>query len=308
MASGLFALLDDVAALVKIASASIDDVGAAATKAGVKAAGVVVDDTAVTPRYVHNLNSKRELPIIWRIAKSSLRNKLIFILPVALILSEWFGWALTPLLMVGGLYLCFEGAEKVWGKYFDHDHGESAEVIDFGSKEYEDNVVKSATRTDFILSSEIMVIALNEVSEEPFVSRAITLAIVALGITALVYGVVGLIVKTDDFGLSLANGSSSFLKRVGLFLVRSMPSFMGLLSSVGVVAMFWVGGHILLVGFDDLGWSWLYDMVHHLEGTVADFFGFAAGFWKWFTNTLASAVFGVFVGSLAAWGLWFFKR
>ncbi|HET8988586.1 MAG TPA: DUF808 domain-containing protein, partial [Humibacillus sp.] len=264
MAGGLVALLDDVAALVKLAAASVDDVGAAAARASVKATGVVVDDTAVTPRYVQGLEPERELPIIKRIALGSLRNKLLIILPVIMLLSQFLPWLLTPILMVGGAYLAYEGAEKVWEIVAGHREADAE-----GGAVDEDAVVSGAVRTDFILSAEIMVIALNEVDTEPFVSRLIILVVVALLITALVYGVVGLIVKMDDVGLNLAQRESGTAQKVGRGLVKGMPKLLSVLSTVGIAAMLWVGGHILLVGIDELGWHTLYDAVHHLEEGVA---------------------------------------
>ncbi|WP_330474242.1 DUF808 domain-containing protein [Terrabacter sp. C0L_2] len=292
MAGGLVALLDDIAALVKLAAASVDDVGAAAAKASVKATGVVVDDTAVTPRYVEGLAPERELPIIKRIALGSLRNKLLIILPVIMVLSQFVPWALTPILMVGGAYLAYEGAEKVWEILSGHreEKAEAGEVD-------EDAVVSGAIRTDFILSAEIMVIALNEVDTEPFLSRLIILVIVALLITALVYGVVGLIVKMDDVGLHLAKRESGTSQRVGRGLVKGMPKLLSVLSTVGIAAMLWVGGHILLVGVDELGWHALYDLVHHLEEGVAGVAGIG-GLLAWVVNTLASALIGLVVGGV----------
>ncbi|HET7400015.1 MAG TPA: DUF808 domain-containing protein [Intrasporangium sp.] len=294
MAGGLVALLDDVAALVKLAAASVDDVGAAATKASIKATGVVVDDTAVTPRFVQGLDPERELPIIKRIALGSLRNKLLVILPVAMVLSQFLPWLLTPVLMVGGTYLCYEGAEKVWeavsGHHESEEPGGDAAV-------HEDTVVSGAIRTDFILSAEIMVIALNEVEDQPFVARGIILVIVALLITALVYGVVGVIVKMDDIGLRLAERDSGAAQRVGRALVKGMPRLLQGLSTVGVAAMLWVGGHILLVGADELGWHGLYDAVHHLEGGVAGVAG-VGGILSWVVGTLAAALLGLVVGAV----------
>ncbi|MGA7689188.1 MAG: DUF808 domain-containing protein [Jiangellales bacterium] len=296
MAGGLAALLDDIAALAKLAAASVDDVGAAAARASAKSAGVVIDDTAVTPRYVHGFTADRELPIIKRIARGSIRNKLLIILPVILVLSQFVPWLLTPILMVGGTYLCFEGAEKIWEKLGHHEQHEAPVAL--VGPEHEESMVKGAIRTDLILSAEIMVIALNEVADEPFVTRALVLVIVAFLITALVYGVVGLIVKMDDIGLALAERPSAGSQRVGLLLVRAMPSVLAFLSTLGMVAMLWVGGHILLNGLDELGWSWLYDQVHHLEEAVADATGALGGFLGWTTNTLASAAFGLLVGAV----------
>jgi len=290
MAGGLVALLDDVVAMAKLAAASVDDVAAAAGRASAKAAGVVVDDTAVTPRYVQGFTPDRELPIIKRIAVGSLRNKLLIILPAALVLSQWLPWVLTPILMLGGTYLCYEGAEKVWEKLAGHEEHETpAAAVD---DDHEKTMVSSAIRTDFILSAEIMVIALNEVDDEPFLSRAVILVLVAIGITVLVYGVVGLIVKMDDVGLHLAGRESGAARTVGRGLVAGMPKLLSALSTIGIVAMLWVGGHILLVGVDELGWHTLYDWVHHAEEAVG---GGALG---WIVNTLASAVIGLVVGAL----------
>ena len=297
MAGGLVALLDDVAALARLAAASVDDVGAAAARASAKAAGVVVDAAAVTPRYVQGLKPERELSIIWRIARGSLRNKLLFIVPVALLLSQFAPWLLTPILMVGGAYLCFEGAEKVWEKLAGH-HGPEEPASARGEVD-EDQVVSGAVRTDFILSAEIMVIALNEIASEAFVSRAVILVVVALGITALVYGVVALIVKMDDIGLSLTGRPSAALQAVGRGLVKAMPVVLATLAVVGIAAMLWVGGHILLVGTDELGWHGPYELVHHAEEAVHD--AVSGGFGSvlaWLTNTAASAVIGLVVGAL----------
>jgi hypothetical protein len=297
MAGGLVALLDDIAALAKLAAASVDDVGAAAGRASAKAAGVVVDDTAVTPRYVHGFEPQRELPIIKRIAIGSLRNKLLIILPVALLLSQFIPWLLTPILMVGGTYLCYEGAEKIWEKVSGHHEEHEGEPAASVGPEQEKAMVSGAIRTDFILSAEIMVIALNEVADEPFVSRAIILAVVAVGITLLVYGVVGLIVKMDDIGLHLAERDSGAAQAVGRFLVKGMPKLLAVLSTVGIVAMLWVGGHILLVGVDELGWHAPYELVHHLEEAVHEVAGLG-GFLAWLANTLASALIGLVVGAV----------
>ena len=299
MSAGLFGLLDDVAALARLAAASVDDVGAAAGRASVKAAGVVVDDTAVTPQYVQSAAAHRELPMIWRIARGSLRNKLAFILPAALILSQWFDWALTPLLMCGGTYLCYEGAEKVWERLRGHeDHAPVATEQGELGEEDENRMVSGAIRTDFILSAEIMVIALNEVADEAFLSRAIILAAVAVGITALVYGVVGAIVKMDDVGLALSQRRSAFSQRFGTGLVRAMPMLLSVISTVGVAAMLWVGGHIILVGLDDLGWHWLYEHVHHWEEDVHEALGAVGAVAGWLVNTVASAVLGLLVGAV----------
>jgi predicted DNA repair protein MutK len=295
VAGGLVALLDDVAVLARAAAASVDDIGLAAAKASAKAAGVVVDDTAVTPQYVRGLAAERELPIIRRIAIGSLRNKMLLILPAVLLLSQFLPGLLTPLLMLGGAYLCYEGTEKVWhrisGHGDAHDAGEG-ELLD------EDTVVGGAIRTDFILSAEIMVISLNEVADQPFLSRAIILTIVALGITVLVYGVVGLIVKMDDIGLRLAARPSAGAARFGRGLVSAMPRLLTALTVIGTAAMLWVGGHILLVGMHDLGVDVLYDAVHSLEDAAKEATGALGGVVKWLVDTLASALLGLAVGAL----------
>ncbi|WP_329101219.1 DUF808 domain-containing protein [Micromonospora sp. NBC_01699] len=293
MASGLVALLDDVAVLARAAAASVDDIGAAAAKAGAKAAGVVVDDAAVTPQYVRSLASERELPIIKRIAIGSLRNKFLIILPAVLLLSQFVPWLLTPILMLGGAYLCYEGAEKVWAKVAHHGaHGAGEEkVLD------ENTLVSGAVRTDLILSAEIMVIALNEVIAEAFWSRLVILAVVALVITVLVYGVVALIVRMDDAGLRLAQLSGAAAS-FGRGLVRAMPVVLTVLTVVGTAAMLWVGGHILLVGADELGLHFLYGAVHHVEEAAHDATGVLGGLLGWLVNTVASAILGLIVGAL----------
>ena len=290
MAGGLVGLLDDVAALAKLAAASIDDVGVAAGKTSVKAAGVVVDDTAVTPNYVHGLAAERELPIIKRIALGSLRNKLLFILPVALLLSAIAPKLVEVLLMTGGCYLCFEGAHKIVHaiRHDDHEHDVPAPMT---GPEAERTTIAGAIRTDFILSTEIMVISLKEVIDEPLVSRAVILFIVAVSITVAVYGVVAAIVKMDDVGLVLAQRASRASQRVGRLLVEGMPFVLRWLSTIGIAAMLWVGGHILVAGTDELGWHRPHDVVHHLEEAILD-----NGVAHWLVNTAASAVLGLAVG------------
>jgi uncharacterized protein len=295
MSAGLFGLLDDVAAIARLAAASVDDIGAAAGRATAKAAGVVIDDTAVTPQYVHGIAAERELPIIKRIAIGSLRNKLLFILPAALLLSQFVPWVLTPILMLGATYLCYEGAEKVWGRISGHD-AHAAPVTEQGPAA-EKYMVTGAIRTDFILSAEIMVIALNEVADQAFVPRLIILVIVAVVITAVVYGVVAGIVKMDDVGLALTQRSSAFAQRIGRGLVAGMPKLLAALSAIGTAAMLWVGGHILLVGTDELGWRAPYGIVHHWEEAVHHIGGVGAVL-AWLINTAASAVVGLAIGAV----------
>ena len=265
--SGLLALLDDVAGIAKVAAASVDDVAAQALKAGTKAAGAVIDDAAVTPKYVHGCTAARELPIVWKIAKGSIRNKIVFLLPIGLLLSEFVPWLIPILLMLGGAYLCFEGAEKVAHtlhhapdpQVFPEDKpGDAAHL--------EEKKVSGAIKTDFILSAEIMTIALASIPEGPVWVDALILAIVAVGITAVVYGSVALIVKADDVGLHLAGEARLGVTRaLGRGLVRYMPGFMKILTIVGTAAMLWVGGNIVLHGFEQLGLGWLDHQVIHLS-------------------------------------------
>ncbi|MGX1748873.1 DUF808 domain-containing protein [Glutamicibacter protophormiae] len=295
MAGGLVALLDDVAALVKVTAASLDDIALGAAKASTKAMGVVIDDAAVTPQYVAGISPKRELPIIWKIAVGSIRNKLLFILPAILLLSAFLPWTLTPILMVGGAYLVFEGAEKILEAIglIGH-HG----VAEEGKARDEKVIIGSATRTDFVLSAEIMVISLNEVAHEPFLTRALILVAVAVLMTVLVYGAVGLIVKMDDIGLVLAQKQRQFSQKLGRGLVKGMPIVMSVLGKVGVVAMLWVGGHLLLTGMDELGWHAPYGFVHHVEVLVHDATGAAGGVLGWLVNTAFSCLAGLIIGSV----------
>jgi len=293
MAGGLVGLFDDVAALAKLAAASIDDVGAAAGRASMKAAGVVVDDAAVTPQYVQGLAAERELPIIKQIASGSLRNKLLLILPAALILSEVAPTLVEVILICGGSFLCFEGVHKIlhaW-KGDDHDHDVPAAVM---GPDHEAKTVAGAVRTDFILSAEIMVIALKEVLDEGVVTRGIILAVVAVLITIVVYGAVALIVKMDDVGLRMAQTDSESSQRTGRLLVSAMPKVLATLSVVGTAAMLWVGGHILLVGADELGWHFPYDAVHSAEYAIKD--APLGGFLGWCLNTVVSAIVGFWWG------------
>jgi predicted DNA repair protein MutK len=298
MAGGLVGLLDDVAALAKLAAASVDDVGIAAGRASMKAAGVVVDDAAVTPAYVRGLAADRELPIIKRIALGSLRNKILVILPVALLLSAVAPTLVEVILMFGGCFLAYEGAHKVIHA-LRHDDGDHEVPAAAQGPEAESKTIAGAIRTDFILSAEIMVIALKEVLDEPVVSRGVILAVVGVLITVVVYGVVALIVKMDDIGLKLAERPSPRSQRTGRMLVNGMPKLLAALSIIGTAAMLWVGGHILLVGFDELGWSAPYDLVHDLEHLVEDVAGIG-GLLAWLVNTAASAVVGFVVGSAIA--------
>ena len=300
MPSGLAALLDDVAVIARMAAASIDDVGVAAAKAGSKAAGVVIDDAAVTPGYVTDFTPARELPIIAAIAKGSLRNKLLIILPVALALSALLPQSITPLLMLGGAYLCFEGAEKLIEKFGGAKHGETLEDPIEDPAAFEKTRIAGAIRTDFILSAEIMAITLAEVSGSPLVQRGVILTIVGIAITAIVYGAVALIVKMDDFGLHLAKKPGAAAQRLGRRLVAAMPIVLSVLTNVGMVAMLWVGGQIILHGLHELGLHGPSDVAHAIQYAVEGVPGPLAGVLGWLTYALASAVAGLALGSVIA--------
>ena len=298
MPGGLAALLDDVAAIAKLAAASVDDIGAAAGRAGFKAAGVVVDDTAVTPRYVTGFTPDRELPIIWRIAKGSLRNKLLIILPAALALSALLPWAITPLLMLGGAYLCFEGAEKVWHSVAGEKHSLAEIARELNSAEHEREMVGGAIRTDFILSAEIMAIALAEVAAEPFPLRAGILLVVAVAITAGVYGAVGLIVKMDDIGLHLAARRDQSSRALGRGLVLAMPKLMAALSAIGIAAMIWVGGGIIVHGLEVFGLAGIAHVIHDAAEAAGHAVSAIAGVVEWTVGAAGAGLVGLAVGGL----------
>ncbi len=298
--SGLLALLDDVAAIAKVAAASVDDIAAAATKAGVKAAGVVIDDAAVTPKYVLGFEADRELPIIWRIALGSMKNKLIFLLPGLLALDHFLPQAITPLLMLGGAYLCFEGAEKLVHAFAPH--ADEAVAEDFNTEDpahLEEEKVAGAIKTDFILSAEIMTIALATIESPSFWMQAITLAVVGTLITVVVYGAVAMIVKMDDVGLHFAaTGRTGAGRAIGRGLVKAMPKLMAFLSTVGTAAMLWVGGNIVVHGMEVLGWPWLYDQIHHLAEGAMHAVPVAPGFVSWAVTAFFDGIFGVILGVL----------
>ena len=304
MPSGLVALLDDVSVIARAAAASLDDVSAAAGKAGAKAAGVVIDDAAVTPSYVTGFTPDRELPVIVRIARGSLRNKLLFLLPIALVLSEFLPGAVVPLLMLGGLYLSFEGAEKVMEKLGGDKHGETLADPVGDVAVFEQQRVAGAVRTDFILSAEIMAIALAEVSGQGLIARAIILAVVGILITIAVYGAVGLIVKMDDIGLHLARrpGAGAMTRRFGRMLVAAMPRVMWLLATVGTAAMLWVGGGILLHGADQLGLHAPAGLAHGIQHAVQAGVepGVLGGVAGWLAYAGVSAAVGLVVGAVLA--------
>ncbi|SEP55824.1 DUF808 domain-containing protein [Thalassovita taeanensis] len=296
--SGLLALLDDVAAIAKVAAASLDDVVGQAAKAGAKAAGAVIDDAAVTPKYIHGFEASRELPIVWRIAKGSFKNKLVFLLPVALLLSSFAPWAIMPLLMLGGCYLCFEGAEKIHHAVFPHAVHEEEGAIPDDPAHLEEQKAAGAIKTDFILSAEIMTIALAAIPTGNIWMQAAVLAAVGIGITVLVYGSVALIVKADDVGLHMAdNGRLGMTRSLGRGIVKAMPGFLHVLTLVGTAAMLWVGGSIVIHGLDVLGLPWLYEQIH----AVALMVGHAVpqqmeAAMEWLTTAAIDGVLGVALG------------
>jgi predicted DNA repair protein MutK len=301
MSVGLIGLLDDVAAIAKVAAASLDDVASQAAKAGVKAAGVVIDDTAVTPGYVIGFEPKRELPIVGKIAAGSLRNKLLILLPAALLLSYFLPWTITPILMLGGAYLCYEGVEKVLEAVMPHSakqHEAQLGTVALNAKSVEDEKVASAVKTDFILSAEIMAITLAALPEGSIWKQALVLAVVAIGITVAVYGVVALIVKADDAGLALARGTTHTGRAVGRGIVRSMPVLLNVLSVVGTAAMIWVGGGIVLHGLEEFGPPAIQHAVHAAEEAAARVFPAAAGLLSWIVEAAISGVVGLVIGAV----------
>jgi len=296
--SGLLALLDDVAGLAKVAAASVDDVAAYAGKAGAKAAGAVIDDAAVTPKYVHGFEANRELPIIWRITKGSLRNKLVFLLPAALLLSSFAPWLIAPLLMLGGAYLCFEGAEKIAHVIRPHAaHPVSVDEIPDDPAHLEEQKAAGAIKTDFILSAEIMTIALSEIPKAGLAIEAATLAVVAVGITVVVYGAVALIVKADDVGLHMAGtGRLGLTRALGRGLVRGMPGFMKLLTTVGTAAMLWVGGSIIVHGLGEMGWHVPEEAIHHVAVMAGHTLPQAMAAVEWTVTAALDGVLGLVLG------------
>ena len=309
--SGLLALLDDVAALTKLAAVQVDDIAGQAAKvsgkvayavwddaakAGTKAAGVVIDDAAVTPKYVTGLPATRELPIIWQIARGSIFNKIVILLPAALLLSLFAPWLLSPLLMLGGFYLCFEGAEKVLHVLMPHDdHAHVPETLD--AAHLEKQRVAAAIKTDFILSAEIMALSLAAIEADEIWVRGLILAVVAVGITALVYGSVAVLVKADDAGLKLAQiGRLEATRRLGRAIVKGMPAFMTVISTIGTAAMLWVGGSIVLHSLDELGFSAPYEAIHHVAEAAAHAVPAASGFVEWAVTAAIDGILGLALG------------
>jgi hypothetical protein len=303
MSSGLIALLDDVATIAKMAAASLDDVAAQSAKAGAKAAGIVIDDAAVTPRYVVGFAASRELPIIRQIAWGSLRNKIVVLLPVALLLSLFAPWAIPPLLMVGGLFLCFEGYEKVHDLVTGHTDEGAKALVDASPEEaraFEAQRVQSAIKTDLILSAEIMAITLSVVAALSFWQQATILAVVAVAITAIVYGAVAVLVKLDDIGLWLASEGAPAVRPIGRGLVAAMPRVFTLLSVVGTAAMLWVGGGILVHGLELIGYPAPAKALHGVAAAVGGAMPVAQGFITWLVDATLAAIVGVVAGFASA--------
>lgn len=307
MATGLIALLDDIAALAKLAAASLDDVAAQTAKASVKAAGVVIDDTAVTPTYVVGLSPSRELPIIWRIALGSLRNKLLILLPICLLLGAFAPWLITPLLMIGGVYLCFEGAEKLHEAFFAHGHAETVATPVADPAALEEQKVAGAIRTDFILSAEIMALTLAGVSTSSLITQAAVLAAVGILITVAVYGVVAFIVKADDIGIHLVATGGGLLKSIGRGLVVGVPVFLKLLALVGTAAMLWVGGSIVIHGLVEFGITLPEHVIEGAAHAAVSLVPALPAVAAWLATTVLQAIFGILIGALAVVGMMLVK-
>jgi predicted DNA repair protein MutK len=300
MPSGLIALLDDVATIAKLAAASLDDVAGAAGQAGAKSAGVVIDDTAVTPRYVVGLAPERELPIIGKIAWGSIKNKILFLLPLALLLTAFAPFLTTPLLMIGGAYLAFEATEKILEK-LRHEHEHEEQLVDamVDPRELEKLQVKGAIRTDFILSAEIMAIALASLEHLTLLTTALALIAVALAITGGVYGTVALIVKLDDIGLHMAQRRGSATQRFGNALVHVVPKMLTGLAAVGTAAMLWVGGGILLHGLEEPHLAGpIPHLVHEAARAAGEGAGALGGIVSWPVSALAGAATGIVIGGV----------
>ncbi|WP_205503171.1 DUF808 domain-containing protein [Rufibacter psychrotolerans] len=288
MPSGLLALLDDVAALVKVSAASLDDVPTQVAKTTSKVSGIVIDDTAVTPKYVMGLDPSRELSIIWQIAKKSFINKVILLAPAALLLGFFAPWAITPILMLGGAFLCFEGYEKVHSMFVPHaeeTHG-PGDVKVITPEELEKERVTSAVRTDFILSGEIVAITYSTVADQPLLNQIAVMLAVAIFITFAVYGFVGLIVKADDFGMHLAKKNNASTQQLGRGIVKFMPTFLKVLGYVGTAAMLWVGAEIVIHGIPFLH-HYMEDLEHALAGIPI---------LAWVAKVVVSAIFGIVLG------------
>lgn len=271
--------------------AVVDDILSAALKASAKTAGVVVDDAAVTPQYVQGLTPARELPVIAKIAIGSLLNKFVIIIPLALLLTAFAPWLLPWLLILGGSYLCFEGAEKVM-EWFGAHHGPGQD-----EPRDERRLVFGAVRTDLILSTEIMLISLASLDKDFGIWLTLgALCVIALGMTLLVYGAVALLVKIDDIGLGMAESSVRQIRVTGERIVRSMPAVFRIISVVGTVAMLWVGGHLVIANLAETFWHGPYDLLHAVTHTVESLGPVVV----WLVDTALSAVFGLALGLIIA--------
>ncbi|MBD8213361.1 DUF808 domain-containing protein [Erwinia persicina] len=284
--SSLLTLLDDIATL-------LDDVAVMGKVAAKKTAGVLGDDLSLNAQQVSGVKANRELPVVWSVAKGSFLNKLILV-PLALLISAFAPWAITPLLMVGGAYLCFEGVEKVLHSLHKDKSQETPEAREQrllkaaqqDPAEFEKKKVKGAVRTDFILSAEIVAITLGIVSEAPLLNQVIILAGVAILVTVGVYGIVAGIVKIDDLGMWLQKKTSAAAKAIGGVLLVAAPWLMKILTVVGTLAMFLVGGGIIVHGL-----PWLH---HHIEAFSAGMHGLLA----MLVSNLANLIIGLIVGSI----------
>jgi len=294
MPSGFFALLDDISVLAKASLATIDDVALAAGRTAVKTSGVIVDDVAVAPSLVTGLSPARELPVIWKITKGSLRNKFLIVIPLLMLLSWLLPAALPYLLVIGGSYLAFEGAEKFLLMVNLLKGHKEERLAANSSEELEKKMVTSAVTTDLVLSTEIMLISLSSIDIDNWISKLLMLCIVAVGLTALVYGVVGLLIKVDDIGLHMARRKDRRIRLFGLGLLQAMPAVFKTLSVVGTFAMLWVGGHLVWKSLGDIGIELFSHSLHGLE----EFFHHYHGIIAWFGETLASTAFGILWGVL----------
>lgn len=303
MSTGLLALLDDVALIARTAAASLDDVAAATLKAGTKSTSLIIDDAAVTPKYVVGFAADRELPIVKKIALGSIKNKMLFLLPAALALSFLAPWAIMPLLMLGGLYLSYEGAVKILGALGIISHHGKKSIS--GS---EQEAVRSAVRTDFILSAEIMALTLSTVADKPLLTQGLVLGLVGAFITVLVYGSVALIVRADDFGVALAaNHPDTVWEKLGKGIVKGMPAVLKTLTVVGTAAMLWVGGGILIHGLHEYHISQPEQMMHAASHAFESA-PFLPGLLSWAAGAVVSGLLGLIAGTIATLGMSTFRR
>ncbi|OHX64296.1 DUF808 domain-containing protein [Flammeovirga pacifica] len=265
MASGFFALLDDIAVIM-------DDVAVTTKIATQKAGGILGDDLAVTAEKASGFQASREIPVLWAICKGSFINKLI-ILPLAFLLSAFVPWSIIPILVIGGIYLAYEGAEKVYHYFFDKGHAKAAQAKENRSEEeqlaHEKQKVKSAIIVDFILSVEIVIVALSAVIDQELSIQIASVSLAAIIATLGVYGLVALIVRMDDFGIKLiqsANGKNNFVAKVGLLLVNALPWVIKSLSVIGTLAMLLVAGGIFVHNIHQI-----HDALHAIPSILAEF-------------------------------------